>query len=89
MTTQYTAYEAPPQPVTAPGVPEPRERRCARCGGVGTHFLTCARLRLPSGYRFSDDMAASGGEPPGWAPVPARRLSSGPGHPDWPRPPQQ
>ena len=30
------------------------ERRCARCGAVGTHYLTCPDLRLPSGYRLFD-----------------------------------
>ena len=30
------------------------ERRCARCGAVGTHYLTCPGLRLPSGYRLGD-----------------------------------
>jgi hypothetical protein len=29
-------------------------RQCIRCGAVGTHYLTCPGLRLPSGYRFSD-----------------------------------
>ena len=29
-------------------------RRCARCGAVGTHYLTCPGLRLPSGYRLGD-----------------------------------
>ena len=24
-------------------------------GAVGTHYLTCPGLRLPSGYRFGDD----------------------------------
>jgi hypothetical protein len=33
---------------------EPPKRRCARCGAVGTHFLTCPGLRLPSGYRIGD-----------------------------------
>ena len=33
---------------------EPPERRCARCGAVGTHYLTCPDLRLPSGYRLVD-----------------------------------
>jgi hypothetical protein len=27
-------------------------RQCARCGAVGTHYLTCPALRLPSGYRL-------------------------------------
>jgi hypothetical protein len=29
-------------------------RQCGRCGGVGTHYLTCPALRLPHGYRISD-----------------------------------
>jgi hypothetical protein len=29
-------------------------RQCTRCGAVGTHYLTCPGLRLPSGYRVSD-----------------------------------
>jgi hypothetical protein len=45
----------PDAPPTAEGQPaEPPERRCARCGAVGTHYLTCPGLRLPSGYRFGD-----------------------------------
>jgi hypothetical protein len=32
---------------------EPRARRCVRCGGVGTHYLTCPDLRLPSGFRLA------------------------------------
>ena len=27
--------------------------QCTRCGAVGTHYLTCPRLRLPEGYRVS------------------------------------
>ena len=43
------------EPEVAPGRPaEPPERRCARCGAVGTHYLTCPGLRLPSGYRLGD-----------------------------------
>jgi hypothetical protein len=29
-------------------------RQCGRCGGVGTHYLTCPALKLPPGYRISD-----------------------------------
>ena len=36
------------------GPAEPPERRCARCGAVGTHYLTCPALRLPTGYRLFD-----------------------------------
>ena len=32
---------------------EPPERRCVRCGAVGTHYLTCPDLRLPSGFRLA------------------------------------
>jgi hypothetical protein len=28
--------------------------QCARCGAVGTHYLTCPGLRLPPGYRLGD-----------------------------------
>ena len=35
---------------------EPAERRCMRCGAVGTHYLTCPGLRLPAGYRVRDDL---------------------------------
>jgi hypothetical protein len=34
-------------------------RQCARCGALGTHYLTCPLLRLPRGYRFSDDRILS------------------------------
>jgi hypothetical protein len=55
-----------PRPVTAaaspaegpevapPGAGEAPQKQCARCGAVGTHFLTCPGLRLPSGYRLGD-----------------------------------
>jgi hypothetical protein len=33
--------------------------QCARCGGLGTHYLTCPLLQLPRGYRFSDDQIPS------------------------------
>jgi len=36
------------------GPAEPPERQCARCGAVGTHYLTCPGLRLPTGYRLFD-----------------------------------
>lgn len=28
---------------------------CRRCGAAGTHYLTCPSLRLPPGYRLSQD----------------------------------
>jgi hypothetical protein len=40
------------EPEVAPG--RAAEPRCARCGAVGTHYLTCPGLRLPSGYRLGD-----------------------------------
>jgi len=30
-------------------------RLCMRCGATGTHYLTCPSLRLPPGYRLSED----------------------------------
>ena len=36
------------------GAGEPPQRQCTRCGAVGTHYLTCPGLRLPSGYRLGD-----------------------------------
>ena len=39
------------EPVRAGELPG---RQCTRCGAVGTHYLTCPALRLPSGYRLSD-----------------------------------
>jgi hypothetical protein len=39
---------------------ELRGVQCARCGAVGTHYLTCPDLRLPPGYRLGD---APGPEP--------------------------
>jgi hypothetical protein len=40
-------------------IPPGPARQCARCGGLGTHYLTCPLLRLPRGYRFSDDQILS------------------------------
>jgi hypothetical protein len=52
------------EPKAAPGRADGlAERRCLRCGAVGTHYLTCPDLRLPSGYRVGDDA------------VPQRRVS--------------
>jgi hypothetical protein len=39
-------------PDRAPGLPA---AQCARCGAIGTHYLTCPGLRLPPGYRLSTD----------------------------------
>jgi hypothetical protein len=60
-----------PAPYRIPAPVPPREgppgradellpRQCGRCGAVGTHYLTCPRLRLPSGYRLSDDPESTG-----------------------------
>jgi hypothetical protein len=41
------------EPEVAPtGAGQLPERQCARCGAVGTHYLTCPALRLPPGYRL-------------------------------------
>ena len=53
MTDQSTPYKVP-QAVLV-GTPELPAALCTRCGAVGTHYLTCPVLRLPSGYRLSDD----------------------------------
>jgi hypothetical protein len=37
------------------------ERRCARCGAVGTHYLTCPDLRLPPGFRLGEASRSAGG----------------------------
>ena len=34
---------------------DPARGLCTRCGGIGTHYLTCPSLRLPHGYRLSGD----------------------------------
>jgi hypothetical protein len=59
MTGRSAPYEvldsalAGEEPEVAPaGAGEPPGRQCARCGAVGTHYLTCPGLRLPSGYRL-------------------------------------
>jgi hypothetical protein len=36
-------------------IPPGPARQCTRCGALGTHYLTCPILRLPRGYRFSQD----------------------------------
>lgn len=43
-----------PDPQEPDHVDEIPVRQCGRCGGVGTHFLTCPALKLPPGYRISD-----------------------------------
>jgi hypothetical protein len=37
------------------------ERRCIRCGAVGTHYLTCPDLRLPPGFRLGEASRSAGG----------------------------
>jgi hypothetical protein len=59
----------PAPPRKGPQVPPGREgaqvppgrvpELCTRCGAVGTHYLTCPSLRLPSGYRLGPSRAAS------------------------------
>ena len=45
----------PAQPeVAADQQDELARGRCWRCGAVGTHYLTCPDLRLPSGFRFGE-----------------------------------
>ena len=66
MTRQPASYRIPDHvpPREGPQVALGQAREllaghCIRCGAVGTHYLTCPGLRLPSGYRLRD---ASGPE---------------------------
>jgi hypothetical protein len=46
----------PDQLAAAPARPGNRQPRlCTRCGGVGTHYLTCPNLRLPAGRHAGED----------------------------------
>jgi hypothetical protein len=49
-----SAFAGEGQEAGPAGPAGPPERRCARCGAVGTHYLTCPALRLPTGYRLFD-----------------------------------
>jgi hypothetical protein len=44
--------------------PEPQTPQCTRCCAVRTHYLTCPTLRLPPGYRFSEDQDPERSEKP-------------------------
>jgi hypothetical protein len=53
VTAAVSSAEGPE--VAPPGAGERLPQiQCARCGAVGTHYLTCPDLRLPSGYRLGD-----------------------------------
>ena len=52
MTSPYDLQTAPRPEGAEEQAPETRQ--CGRCGGVGTHYLTCPALRLPKGYRIND-----------------------------------
>jgi hypothetical protein len=61
MTGQSAPYRIPDpvpprdEPQVAPGrARELLAGQCIRCGAVGTHYLTCPNLRLPSGYRLGE-----------------------------------
>ena len=47
----------PSAPYEPDHVDEIPVRQCGRCGGVGTHYLTCPALKLPPGYRISESSA--------------------------------
>lgn len=102
MTGQSVVYGIPrpasPRygPQVAPGQEdELLAPQCTRCGAVGTHYLTCPDLRLPPGYRLSEDCEPGHREEPCITdpigpvsrPGPGRSRG-GPDHPDWPRPPR-
>jgi len=59
-------------------IPAGPARQCARCGALGTHYLTCPSLRLPPRPGTGP---VTGGRP--------GRLCGGPDHPDWPLPPRR
>jgi hypothetical protein len=56
VTSPYDLQTAPRLEGTPDGAEEQvaETRQCGRCGGVGTHYLTCPALRLPKGYRIND-----------------------------------
>jgi hypothetical protein len=75
-------------PRVAPGrMRAPQGRRCAKCGAVGTHYLTCPSLRLPAHYRVGADIAPTCSPPqchtrcgqPGPGPGPGPRPHREPG----------
>ena len=43
--------------------PELPTGQCTRCGALGTHYLTCPGLRLPTGYRLSAESRPQPGRP--------------------------
>ena len=48
------------EPEGVPDQPDELARgRCWRCGAVGTHYLTCPDLRLPSGFRFGESSGSA------------------------------
>jgi hypothetical protein len=76
MTSPAGTYQIP-SPALPPDVGRERAPLCIHCGAVSTHYLTCASLRLPEGYRLAADPETTGAG-----------LTSGPRHPDWPLPPR-
>jgi hypothetical protein len=56
---QYLIPAPPPLREGPQGAPRPEGEllagQCKQCGAVGTHYLTCPSLRLPSGYRLTED----------------------------------
>ena len=62
MTSPYDLQTVPRPDATPEGPDEqtPGTRQCGRCGGVGTHYLTCPALKLPKGYRINDRISGRG-----------------------------
>ncbi len=57
-----TAAGPAAEPEVVPDQPDELARgRCWRCGAVGTHYLTCPDLRLPSGFRFGEPRGSATG----------------------------
>ena len=50
------------EPEVVPDQPDELARgRCRKCGAVGTHYLTCPDLQLPTGFRFGEPSASAAG----------------------------
>jgi hypothetical protein len=89
---------APDAPAAGPTRSRELAGQCPRCGAAGTHYLTCPSLRLPPGYRLTEDLepecAGRRGEHHGIYQTsrvfarPREGQPGGPDHPDWPRRPQ-
>jgi hypothetical protein len=60
-------------------IPPDPARQCARCGALGTHYLTCPILRLPRGYRLGEEPRPSVPVTRAEQRITGRRAADGPG----------